>query len=95
MPADRACKTPHRDLHPVFNFPLAITREINRALKRGVQVDIVVAIKSQMVLHSAGTGFQSHLKFFHLYLYEMNLRRLLKSSESHTPATVAGTSVER
>ena len=31
---------------PYFNFPLAVTREINRALKRGVKIDIIVGDKT-------------------------------------------------
>ncbi len=31
---------------PYFNFPLAVTREINRALTRGVKIDIIVGNKT-------------------------------------------------
>jgi phosphatidylserine/phosphatidylglycerophosphate/cardiolipin synthase-like enzyme len=40
----RAAAADH--LHPYFNLPLAVIREINRALARGVKIDIVVGDKT-------------------------------------------------
>ncbi|MBC3870548.1 CDP-diacylglycerol--serine O-phosphatidyltransferase [Undibacterium oligocarboniphilum] len=62
---------------PYFNFPLAVTREINRALKRGVRVDIIVGDKT------ANDFFIDPAQPFKVisalpYLYEMNLRRFVK-----------------
>ena len=65
---------------PYFNFPLAITREINRALKRGVQVDIVVGDKVANDFYiPPEQGFKAIGAL--PYLYEMNLRRFLKSHQ--------------
>ncbi|MFZ6849105.1 CDP-diacylglycerol--serine O-phosphatidyltransferase [Undibacterium sp. RuRC25W] len=66
---------------PYFNFPLAVTREINRALKRGVKVDIIVGDKT------ANDFYISPEQPFKViavlpYLYEANLRRFAKSHQS-------------
>lgn len=62
---------------PYFNFPLAVTREINRALKRGVKIDIIIGDKR------ANDFFISPDQPFKMiavlpYLYETNLRRFAK-----------------
>lgn len=62
---------------PYFNFPLAITREVNRALKRGVKVKIIIGDKTANDFYIA-----PELPFKAIgclpYLYEMNLRRFAK-----------------
>ena len=62
---------------PYFNFPVAVTREVNRALKRGVKVHIIVGDKR------ANDFFIPPEQPFKAisclpYLYEMNLRRFAK-----------------
>ncbi|MEG5267174.1 CDP-diacylglycerol--serine O-phosphatidyltransferase [Pseudomonas sp. JDS28PS106] len=59
---------------PYFNLPVAVTREINRALKRGVKVDIIIGDKT------ANDFFISPDEPFKVisalpYLYEISLRR--------------------
>ena len=59
---------------PYFNFPLAVRREINHALRRGVQIDIVIGDKR------ANDFYIPPEQAFKVigalpYLYEMNLRR--------------------
>ncbi|MES2935253.1 MAG: CDP-diacylglycerol--serine O-phosphatidyltransferase [Pseudomonadota bacterium] len=66
---------------PYFNFPLAVTREINRALKRGVKIDIIVGDKT------ANDFFIPPDQPFKIigalpYLYETNLRRFAKSHQA-------------
>ena len=66
---------------PYFNFPLAVTREINRALKRGVKIDIIVGDKT------ANDFFIPPDQAFKIiaalpYLYETNLRRFAKSHQT-------------
>ncbi|MEX5606382.1 CDP-diacylglycerol--serine O-phosphatidyltransferase, partial [Pseudomonas syringae] len=39
-------KSPQTNCTPDFNLPVAVTREINRALQRGVQVDIIIVAKT-------------------------------------------------
>lgn len=67
---------------PYFNFPLAISREINRALKRGVRVSVIVGDKTANDFYSA-----PELPFKAItslpYLYEMNLRRFAKKHQAH------------
>ena len=62
---------------PYFNFPLAVTREINRALKRGVKIDIIVGDKTANDFYIA-----PELAFKVIsalpYLYETKLRRFAK-----------------
>ncbi|MHC8392008.1 CDP-diacylglycerol--serine O-phosphatidyltransferase [Pseudomonas sp. MDT2-39-1] len=62
---------------PYFNLPLAVTREINRALGRGVKIDIVVGDKT------ANDFFIPPSEPFKViaalpYLYEISLRRFAK-----------------
>ncbi|MFZ6654136.1 CDP-diacylglycerol--serine O-phosphatidyltransferase [Undibacterium sp. TJN19] len=66
---------------PYFNFPLAVTREINRALKRGVRIAIIVGDKT------ANDFFIPPEQPFKAiaalpYLYEANLRRFAKSHQA-------------
>lgn len=67
---------------PYFNFPLAITREINRALKRGVCVSVIVGDKTANDFY-----ISPELPFKAIgslpYLYEMNLRRFAKKHQAH------------
>ncbi|WP_394242533.1 CDP-diacylglycerol--serine O-phosphatidyltransferase [Vibrio astriarenae] len=67
---------------PYFNFPRSVAKEVRKALKRGVQVTIVVGDKT------ANDFFISPEEEFKTiggvpYLYEMNLRRFAKANESH------------
>ncbi|QEL54290.1 CDP-diacylglycerol--serine O-phosphatidyltransferase [Chromobacterium paludis] len=62
---------------PYFNFPRAVVLEINRALRRGVEIDIVVGDKT------ANDFYIPPEQPFRVigalpYLYEMNLRRFAK-----------------
>lgn len=62
---------------PYFNFPMALVRAINRALRRGVKVSIIIGDKT------ANDFFIPESEPFKLigalpYLYEMNLRRFAK-----------------
>ena len=62
---------------PYFNLPLPVTREINRALARGVKVDIVVGDKT------ANDFYIPPSEPFRViaalpYLYEISLRRFAK-----------------
>lgn len=66
---------------PYFNFPLAVTREINRALKRGVRISIIVGDKT------ANDFFIPPDQAFKAiaalpYLYEVNLRRFAKAHQA-------------
>jgi CDP-diacylglycerol--serine O-phosphatidyltransferase len=62
---------------PYFNLPLAVTREINRALARGVKIDIIVGDKT------ANDFYIPPSEPFKIiaalpYLYEISLRRFAK-----------------
>ncbi len=66
---------------PYFNFPMAVLRAINRALRRGVEVTIIVGDKT------ANDFFIPESEPFKLigtlpYLYEMNLRRFAKRRQA-------------
>ncbi|MBI3730121.1 MAG: CDP-diacylglycerol--serine O-phosphatidyltransferase [Burkholderiales bacterium] len=76
-----ASKTQITICTPYFNFPLAVTREINRALKRGVRICIIVGDKT------ANDFFIPPEEPFKViaalpYLYEVNLRRFAKSHQA-------------
>ncbi|MQT56347.1 CDP-diacylglycerol--serine O-phosphatidyltransferase [Pseudomonas sp. FSL R10-0399] len=65
---------------PYFNLPLPVTREINRALERGVKIDIVVGDKT------ANDFYIPPSEPFRViaalpYLYELSLRRFAKSHQ--------------
>ena len=67
---------------PYFNFPMAVLRAINRALRRGVEVTIIIGDKT------ANDFFIPETEPFRLigalpYLYEMNLRRFAKRRQAH------------
>jgi len=66
---------------PYFNFPLAVTREINRALKRGVKVDIIVGDKAANDFYIPPDQPFKVIAALP-YLYEANLRRFAKSHQS-------------
>lgn len=66
---------------PYFNVPLAVKREINRALKRGVRVDIIIGDKT------ANDFFIPADEPFKVisalpYLYEISLRRFAQKHQS-------------
>jgi CDP-diacylglycerol--serine O-phosphatidyltransferase len=66
---------------PYFNVPLAIKREINRALKRGVRVDIIIGDKT------ANDFFIPAEEPFKVisalpYLYEISLRRFAQKHQN-------------
>lgn len=71
---------------PYFNFPMAVTREINRALKRGVRVSVVVGDKTANDFYIPPEQPFSVIGTLP-YLYEMNLRRFLKA---HDKAVLSG-----
>ena len=66
---------------PYFNFPLAVTREVNRALKRGVKVDIVVGDKAANDFYIPPDQTFKVIAALP-YLYEANLRRFAKSHQA-------------
>ncbi|WP_109513102.1 CDP-diacylglycerol--serine O-phosphatidyltransferase [Pseudomonas ovata] len=66
---------------PYFNLPVAVTREINRALKRGVKVDIIIGDKT------ANDFFIPPQEPFKVisalpYLYEISLRRFTRKHQA-------------
>ncbi len=66
---------------PYFNMPLAVKREINRALKHGVKVDIVIGDKT------ANDFFIPPQEPFKVisalpYLYEISLRRFMQKHQN-------------
>lgn len=66
---------------PYFNFPIAITREVNRALKRGVKVRIIIGDKTANDFYiPPEQGFKAIACL--PYLYEMNLRRFAKKHQA-------------
>lgn len=67
---------------PYFNFPKSVAKEVKRALKRGVKVQIIVGDKT------ANDFFIPPEEEFKTiaglpYLYEMNLRRYAKANENY------------
>lgn len=76
-----ASKTQLTICTPYFNVPLAVTREINRALKRGVKVDIIIGDKK------ANDFFIPPDEPFKVisalpYLYEISLRRFAQKHKA-------------
>lgn len=66
---------------PYFNFPLAIKREINRALRRGVTIDIIVGDKLANDFYiPPGEPFKIIGAL--PYLYEINLRRFAQKYQA-------------
>ncbi len=66
---------------PYFNLPVAVTREVNRALKRGVKVDIIIGDKT------ANDFFIPPQEPFKVisalpYLYEISLRRFTRKHQA-------------
>ena len=66
---------------PYFNLPLAVTREINRALKRGVRIDIIVGDKTANDFFIPPSEPYKAIAALP-YLYEVNLRRFAKTHQS-------------
>lgn len=66
---------------PYFNFPLAITREIRRALKRGVKIDIIVGDKTANDFYIPPEQPFKAIGALP-YLYEVNLRRFVKKQQA-------------
>jgi CDP-diacylglycerol--serine O-phosphatidyltransferase len=65
---------------PYFNMPLSVKREINRALKRGVKIDIIIGDKT------ANDFFIDPQEPFKVisalpYLYEISLRRFIQKHQ--------------
>lgn len=66
---------------PYFNMPLSVKRELNRALKRGVRIDIIIGDKT------ANDFFIPPQEPFKVisalpYLYEISLRRFLQKHQT-------------
>jgi CDP-diacylglycerol--serine O-phosphatidyltransferase len=66
---------------PYFNMPLSVKREINRALKRGVKIDIIIGDKT------ANDFFIPPEEPFKVisalpYLYEISLRRFMQKHQT-------------
>ncbi|MBR7747575.1 CDP-diacylglycerol--serine O-phosphatidyltransferase [Undibacterium baiyunense] len=70
---------------PYFNFPIAITREVNRALKRGVKVRIIVGDKTASDFYIPPEQAYKAIGCLP-YLYEMNLRRFAKKHQADVDA---------
>ena len=66
---------------PYFNLPLPVTREINRALERGVKIDIVVGDKTANDFYIPPSEPFKVIAALP-YLYEMSLRRFAKKHQS-------------
>ncbi|MCL9780374.1 CDP-diacylglycerol--serine O-phosphatidyltransferase [Vibrio sp. S4M6] len=65
---------------PYFNFPRSVAKEVKKALKRGVKVDIVVGDKTANDFYIPPT--ESFKTIGGLpYMYEMNLRQFAKANE--------------
>ncbi|POA21884.1 CDP-diacylglycerol--serine O-phosphatidyltransferase [Pseudomonas sp. FW300-N1A1] len=62
---------------PYFNLPLPVTREINRALARGVKVDIIVGDKTANDFYIPSSEPFKVIAALP-YLYEISLRRFAK-----------------
>ncbi|MEN9864441.1 MAG: CDP-diacylglycerol--serine O-phosphatidyltransferase [Pseudomonadota bacterium] len=67
---------------PYFNFPRAISREISRALKRGVVIDIIVGDKTANDFYIPPEQPFKAIGALP-YLYEVNLRRFAKKQHRH------------
>lgn len=66
---------------PYFNLPLAVTREMNRALKRGVKIDIIVGDKTANDFYiPPEQAFKAIAAL--PYLYETKLRRFAKTHQA-------------
>ncbi len=66
---------------PYFNFPRAITREVNRAMKRGVKLKVIIGDKTANDFYIPP---EQNFKAIGClpYLYEMNLRRFAKNHQA-------------
>jgi len=71
---------------PYFNLPLPVTREINRALARGVKIDIVVGDKTANDFYIPPSEPFKVIAALP-YLYEISLRRFAKR---HQPMIDSG-----
>lgn len=62
---------------PYFNFPLSIKRELKKAIRRGVEITIIVGDKTANDFYAPPT---EKFKAIHAlpYLYELNLRNFTK-----------------
>lgn len=67
---------------PYFNFPRAITREIMRALKRGVRIDIIVGDKTANDFYIPPEEPFKAIGALP-YLYEVNLRRFAQKHQAY------------
>ncbi|MCH4875215.1 MULTISPECIES: CDP-diacylglycerol--serine O-phosphatidyltransferase [Pseudomonas] len=65
---------------PYFNLPLPVTREINRALERGVKIDIVVGDKTANDFYIPPSEPFKVIAALP-YLYELSLRRFAKKHQ--------------
>ncbi|MBR7799743.1 CDP-diacylglycerol--serine O-phosphatidyltransferase [Undibacterium fentianense] len=65
---------------PYFNFPREMTREVNRALARGVKVRIIVGDKTANDFYIPPDQVFKPIACLP-YLYEMNLRRFAKNHQ--------------
>jgi CDP-diacylglycerol--serine O-phosphatidyltransferase len=67
---------------PYFNFPKPVAKEIKKAIRRGVEVKIIVGDKTANDFYVAPDQ-EFHTAGGLPYLYEMNLRRYAKINEAH------------
>ena len=66
---------------PYFNFPRPVMREVNRALKRGVKVSIIVGDKTANDFYIPPQQTYKAIGCLP-YLYEVNLRRFAKKHQA-------------
>ncbi|NWB26919.1 CDP-diacylglycerol--serine O-phosphatidyltransferase [Pseudomonas gingeri] len=66
---------------PYFNLPLAVTREVNRALERGVKIDIIVGDKTANDFYIPPSQPFKVIAALP-YLYEISLRRFAKRHQA-------------
>lgn len=67
---------------PYFNFPKSVAKQIKRALRRGVNVTIVVGDKTANDFYIAPEEEFKTIGGLP-YMYELNLRRFAKANEAH------------
>lgn len=71
---------------PYFNFPRPVIREVNRALKRGVEIHIIVGDKTANDFYIPPEQTYKAIGCLP-YLYEVNLRRFVKKHQAEISST--------
>lgn len=76
-----AAKTTLTICTPYFNFPRVVSREVQRAIKRGVQITLIVGDKTANDFYIPPSEPFKNIGGLP-YLYEMNLRQFAKRNEA-------------